>query len=189
MKPITVFFDLDGVLADWVRGVMSLHRKYLPVSDVRWELQDQLGIEATKFWGDQGELFWKNLGMLYDGFHLLHMVRDYVQPMNTCVLSSPCRTYGCDAGKRRWIDEHLPADMRRRCFLGNDKSVIAGPGKLLIDDHDDNVDGWIKAGGSALLVPRPWNRERAYCDINGFFHVERMFNSVQSCIEVMRGVH
>lgn len=189
MQP-TVFFDLDGVLADFVRGAMAYHRKYIPIGDVRWDFPPQLGFDSENdpaFWNPLGEIFWKNLGILYDGMQVLYKLREIFPVHNIGVISSPCRTYGCDAGKRYWVEMNLPSDMRRNVFIGNNKHLIAGPGKLLIDDSDENIDKWIKAGGWGILAPRPWNRERQHTDFAGMFDAERMFNLVVSSLEVMRG--
>jgi len=43
------------------------------------------------------------------------------------------------------------------------KEKLAAPCRLLIDDRSENVKAFRDAGGSAILVPRPWNdgsRER-----------------------------
>lgn len=49
----------------------------------------------------------------------------------------------------------------RRLILTNRKEVFSGPGRALIDDRDENVEGWEKAGGIGVLVPRPWNKTKA----------------------------
>jgi hypothetical protein len=38
------------------------------------------------------------------------------------------------------------------------KASVAGPGKILIDDKNENIDEWEAAGGIGILYPRPWNR-------------------------------
>lgn len=184
----TILFDLDGVLADFVRGAMRAHKKVAPMSTIRWDFDKQLQIEPYTFWNMFGETFWKNLDLLHDGYRLFHLTRDHVGKESVGILSSPCRTYGCDAGKRQWVDMFLPSDIRRRTFLGNDKHLFAGRGKVLIDDHEDNVEKWIKAGGWAVLIPRPWNKRRGESDHEGFFDVENIFTEVKNAVEVIRAV-
>jgi hypothetical protein len=75
---------------------------------------------------------------------------------NIFLCSSPCETSGCIVGKAWWVDKHLP-NYSRRLILTNRKDIFSGPGRVLIDDRDDNIGDWIDAGGAGILVPRPWN--------------------------------
>jgi hypothetical protein len=47
--------------------------------------------------------------------------------------------------------------MANRLHVGNDKHLLAGPGRLLIDDHPGNCHDWNESGGVSILFPRPWN--------------------------------
>ena len=49
------------------------------------------------------------------------------------------------------------------------KHLLAAPCKLLVDDFDGNVDGWVAAGGAAVIAPRPWNRFRPATGADGRF--------------------
>ena len=63
----------------------------------------------------------------------------------------------CVAGKVDWINTEIPREMRRNFLIGPNKAIAARPDALLIDDHDQNVTDFRKAGGHAILMPRPWN--------------------------------
>lgn len=184
----TIFFDMDGVLADFVRGALRHHDKSgFYYNDVLWDFPEQIGFQSASdpaFWNPLGEEFWVNLGHHEDGAELY---RRLVGCAPMAVLSSPCRTHGCDAGKRRWIEMWYPT-LRRNTFLGNNKELIAGRGKILLDDHDDNCKKWIKAGGWAITIPRPWNSRRDECDTDGNFCVEVLLNDVLNAVEVSRVV-
>ncbi len=41
--------------------------------------------------------------------------------------------------------------------MGADKSLLAGPYRILVDDHDENVRMFRALGGQAVLWPQPWN--------------------------------
>jgi hypothetical protein len=78
---------------------------------------------------------------------------------NVCILTSPCRTAGCTDGKLDWVAKHFPS-FQRRVLLGSAKHFCAHPKALLVDDHDENVAEFRRAGGVGLLVPQPWNERR-----------------------------
>jgi len=49
--------------------------------------------------------------------------------------------------------------------LTRDKSLLARPRAVLVDDSDANVDAFRAAGGAGIVFPQPWNR--AVADIYG----------------------
>lgn len=187
MKPV-VFMDLDGVLADMVRGAFRVHGRSLPMKDVQWEFDKQLGIEPTEFWAAFDYNFWLNLDPLADGMELLRLVEGLVGVEQIGLLSSPCDTVGCRDGKQQWVNKHLP-QYRKRLFLGSAKELFAGPTKVLIDDyggHDGkpgNTQKFLMAGGWSVLAPRPWNCDRDRCDGDGNFDVDFVFGPVKAAVD------
>jgi hypothetical protein len=164
---IEVFLDLDGVLVDFVNGACRHHgvkNPYLnPLNHGNYELADLLEMPHETFWGGMGYNFWSQLDWLIDGPEIIRAIMRYVSPKQVTLLTSPIQTPGCIDGKMHWINKHLP-QWRRQFLVGPPKHVIAGPGKLLIDDFDKNVDKWVTrkdgtpTGGTAIQVPRMMNR-------------------------------
>lgn len=156
---ISVFFDIDGVLAQFVRGTFEVHQRSIPMREVDWDFHRKLGFEGEKekdFWAPLGFDFWANLSVHDDGMALLRNVEGFFPKESIYLLSSPCDTFGCTEGKRAWVDKHLP-DYKRRLFLGSAKKAFAGPTKLLVDDSSDNCKKFRDAGGHTVAPPRPWN--------------------------------
>ena len=172
---LVCFVDLDGVLVDFVGPALRLHGKDLAPLEVRWNFPEQVGFTREtlgQFWDALDQPFWRSLPWTHEGRDLLRGVEAAFAD-RVSLLSSPCLTPGCLEGKREWIDLNLPREYGRRYLLGAPKHLVAGPGKVLIDDHEEHVDRWVARGGVGVLVPRPWNRRRAECDLLGHFDAER----------------
>lgn len=155
--------DLDGCLVDFVGGAARLFGKsdpYAPYEPKRergaYETWELLGIDKAEFWRPMGEEFWAGLDWLPDGRSILSAVETTFGKESICLLTSPCLTPGCEAGKVRWIREHLP-DYSRRYLIGPAKEFCAHGRAVLVDDYDVNVDRFREHGGRAVLIPRPWN--------------------------------
>lgn len=177
MEP-TIYFDMDGLLCHFVKGVIAHHKSDLDPDAVVWGLEAQMGIDPETFWGSLGYDFWRNLEPYADGFALLAHAEALVGTENIAVLSAPCNTAGCVDGKWDWVRHHLPG-YERRCFFGKDKAVHAGPNKLLIDDHVTNCANFTGAGGCVVMPPRPWNPRKGECGYpGGTFDVDRVFAEV-----------
>lgn len=175
----TVFFDMDGVLADFVSGVMAHHNTAIPIDDVRWGLEEQMGFKdrESEFWAPLGFDFWANLSPYADGFCLLRAAERLVGPERIGLLTSPCDTAGCVDGKRAWVAKHLPG-YKKRLFVGSAKELFAGHNKILVDDNDTNCEKFIAAGGYTVKVPRPWNSFIGLCHPGGFFEVPEVFKAM-----------
>lgn len=170
MAPV-VFFDLDGVLADFVRGAFRLHGREVPVRSVRWDFWTQLGFQPGNdpaFWGPMDRGYWRELPAYGDGFILLAAVERMVPRDRIALATSAQGSDGCIDGKRDWVKHNLP-EYLPRLFTGAAKELFAAPGKLLIDDSDMNVTKFRAAGGETVLVPRPWNCRGWACIGDGQF--------------------
>lgn len=183
-KPV-IFFDIDGVLANFVAGALGLHGKSLPILDVRWDFLTQVGFDGVNdpaFWSPMGQEFWANLATYSDGMDFLRYAEALVGKESVGLLTSPCDTEGCVEGKRAWVARHLP-EYKRRLFVGAAKHLFAGPGKILIDDHDANADAFRAAGGEAYQPARPWNRFRPYCLPDGSFDTWAACDRLERLVE------
>lgn len=183
MSP-AVFFDLDGVLADFVRGAFRLHGRSVPMREVRWNFLTQIGFadeHDPAFWNPMGRTFWANLEPLADGFELLRAVEEMVTPERIGLLTSAAGTDGCLDGKRDWVKRHLPG-YAGRFFTGAAKTLFAGPSKILVDDNDTNVITFRGGDGWGVLVPRPWNLMGASCRDDGEFRVGAVLSQVETAV-------
>lgn len=165
-----VFLDCDGVLADFVSGACLAHNRPSPYADPKnhgnWHFDKLWGMTPTQFEAPMQFGFWAGLEPTHDGSAIRRAAEQLALQWGGMpyLLTKLMPTPGCLEGKRVWVERHLP-DYSRRLIFAHDKAVIAGPGKLLIDDSDANVADWRKAGGNAILVPRKWNKQHRESDI------------------------
>jgi len=158
------FIDMDGVLVDFVGGAQAFYgRKLDPYPAGDFDIVKALGMSSREFWNGLDESYWANLPMLPDAALLLQLLEQSFGTMNLCLLTSPSRDPRSLSGKLRWIQKHLKK-FERRFLIGPPKEFCAHPGSILFDDSDGNVDQFRRAGGAAVLVPRPWNRDHAIVD-------------------------
>lgn len=161
----TVFVDMDGVLVDFVGGVLKSHS--LPLSTIKrfegaYDIAAVLNMKPRDFWRhlDEDRRFWAELEPTPECFEIMARLESYFDRKDIYLLSSPAISPDCFSGKAEWVAAHLPTYMNR-LFLMNKKHFCAAPGRLLIDDSDTNVAKFKSAGGAAVLLPRPWNSRHA----------------------------
>ena len=148
-----VFFDMDGVLAEFDTEVYRMYGIEKPAekrdhffieTDVekRWEVCEQ-GIER------EGIEFWENLKPIYPMIDLFYECKQ-MEGIRPVILSSPGEWTYSYKGKLNWIKKHMD-------FVGDDwiftrqKGFIADKGRILIDDWDKNIKNWNNFGGSGLI--------------------------------------
>ena len=136
-----VFCDMDGVLVDFDKGYR--------------ELPGGLELDGTphtsnEFWtpiNEKGKDFWVNLEWMSDGKILWNYIEDYYP----ILLSSPSRKgFGSREGKDIWVKRELPGVPLKLEYSFN-KKKYSGPGNILIDDRESNIDQWIEHGGIGIL--------------------------------------
>lgn len=182
MKP-TIFFDMDGVLADFVSAALYVHGKQLPYHETKWDFCSQIGFdgpEDPKFWEPMGFDFWRGLDPIEDGFKLLGVAEKLVGAENIGLLTSPSNNLGAVDGKLAWVDRYLP-EYRPRTITCQSKGLIAGGYKVLIDDYDGNTESWAKGGGAAVTFPQPWNRLSAYVGHSQAPYLEWIVKGWEQC--------
>ncbi len=161
----TIFLDLDGVLVDFVGGVMRWHGlapKHRDEVD-SWDgipnvLSRLLGrpMSDADMWRTIEDVsFWRNLEWLPLGRQLY---QDLAAIVPVVIMSTPCDHAASAAGKLDWIERELPPAQRREYALTPCKHRFARPGSILVDDSGRNCDEFRAAGGRAFLWPATWNR-------------------------------
>lgn len=149
-----VFLDMDGVLADFHKSAIYhlTGNKYL-YDEIKheYDIAKALNMSTTRFWqGLDSYDFWRWISPAPFCGELLYAFPDAV------ILSSPARGYSA-SGKLEWCRKFAKG---HRVILTNHKELIAGPGRILIDDLESNINKWQANGGMGFLFPAPYNEAK-----------------------------
>jgi hypothetical protein len=141
-----IFCDMDGVLVDFDKGYEELTGKNTKHAD----LQDK-----NEFWGllarslkDKGLTeydYWVNLPWMPDGQKLW----DYIKGYNPYILTAPSMDPGSKQGKKEWV-ERLDGMKKLYFKPAKFKPEFSGKNRILIDDREDTIEGWIAKGGIGI---------------------------------------
>ncbi|HYE48868.1 MAG TPA: hypothetical protein VEB20_04710 [Azospirillaceae bacterium] len=132
-----LFLDLDGVLADFDRGVEILTGRR----------PDQ---QSTR-------TMWGALSRAPDFFGTLELMRDakelwdYCRPHRPRILTGLPLGRWAEAQKRRWVANMLGADVEVITCMSRDKHLWSGPGHVLVDDRAKLKEAWEAKGGTFIL--------------------------------------
>ncbi|HET8726798.1 MAG TPA: hypothetical protein VFO41_04720 [Alphaproteobacteria bacterium] len=132
-----LFLDLDGVLADFDRGVEAVTGKR----------PDQLRTKEM----------WRALSQEPDFFGSLEMMTDaqvlweFCEPHRPTILTGLPHGSWAPEQKRRWVANMLGAHIRVITCMSREKHRHAGPGHVLVDDRESAREPWERGGGTFIL--------------------------------------
>ena len=137
MPKHSLFLDLDGVLADFDRGVRAVTGK--PPEEL-----------PTK-------VMWRELSRHKDFYGTLEFMHDAQELWRFCEPHEPTILTGLPLGswapeqKRRWVAHMLGPHVKVITCMARDKHRYAYPGAVLVDDREKARDPWEAAGGTFVL--------------------------------------
>jgi hypothetical protein len=134
---VLIFLDLDGVIADF-----DTHKKSKLKSDGKTDY------DALDY------AWWTTMPVFKGAKDFYYELRKQGQVR---FLTGPVPLVDCFAGKAAWINKKFIPE-RGRWGL-NDliichskaKQLMAGPGRILVDDDKGNIARWNEAGGIGIL--------------------------------------
>jgi hypothetical protein len=128
-----LFLDLDGVLADFDRGVQA-------VTGVRPE---ELPLKTMWAALSRAPAFFEALELMHDAEALWR----FCAPHHPTILTGlPLGTWA-PAQKRRWVARVLGAHVPVITCMSREKPRWSGPGHVLVDDRATACEGWERKGG------------------------------------------
>jgi 5'(3')-deoxyribonucleotidase len=172
-----ILLDMDGVLANFVDGVIASLGVYEIVSHddwASWDYHRELGFTDEQMWAPTREPgWWEALDPYPWAGELVEYLRSSGFKVVFC--TSPSTDCKCPMEKVNWLRKHGLMDRNKNDYqMGPMKELNAMSGAILIDDSDTNVEKYEKAAGRAILFPQPWNRNRLYVGWNAINFVERV---------------
>jgi hypothetical protein len=159
-----IFLDLDDTLNDFMTYVWKLlgcQGAYDPKYGWDWEgainnaLPDR-DLAPEELWSLLDSYLGPGVPKSKEFDYLIRKSQDLVGRENVCVLTSMASPKRLDA-KFHWIHHNLPEWLQKQVVVATEKRCCASRNALLIDDSEENVEAFREAGGTAILVPRPWN--------------------------------
>lgn len=147
----TLFVDLDGVLADFVKGVTAMlgephdENKYESDKNYRNRMWDTI----EKYSHIGGEL-WYDLDLMPDAMTLWNYVKKY-DPQILTATGTSTREHTANQ-KQRWVAEKLGRNVKLNMTqTAREKAKYAHPNYILIDDKEKAIRPWKEAGGIGIL--------------------------------------
>jgi len=149
MKIKTIYFDMDGVLADFDRGILELcglkplnqAEKTEEDDDRMWEAVKKVGHFYDKLEPMPGAL---ELFQTLNGKYDVEILSGIPKPRRGIL------TAGED--KISWAHRLLDPGMKVNIvFREEKKNYVTGPDCILIDDLEKNIKEWQECGGTGIL--------------------------------------
>ncbi len=128
-----LFLDLDGVLADFDRGVHEVtgrRPKELPLKTMWAALS-------------RAPRFFETLAFMHDAEALWR----FCEPDGPTILTGLPLGAWAPEQKKQWVSRMLGAHVPVVTCMSRDKPRWSGPGHVLVDDRASAREGWEKKGG------------------------------------------
>lgn len=150
-----IYFDMDGVLADFNRGVLELCNIRLGPYDEQTEEQDDEMWAAIR----KIDHFYDKLSPMPGGLTLFRAVYEKYQDRCEILTGIPKEKRGIvTAGEDKiaWAHRVLtPHIVVNVVYAEDKKNLCTGPDCVLIDDLKRNIRMWEDCGGTGILCQSP----------------------------------
>ena len=147
-----IYFDMDGVLADFDRGVVELcGMRQLPQDESRTDEEDALMWEKIREVGH----FYDKLEPMPGAVEMFRKVYDLFGAKCEILTGIPKPERGIVTSaedKVAWTRRILSDKVKVNTVARKDKKLFCtGPDSILVDDLEKNITEWKAAGGTGIL--------------------------------------
>lgn len=143
-----IYFDMDGVLADFERGINEICGMDMPIQGLSTDEEDNRMWEAVK----EAEHFYDKLEPMKGAVDMYRKLSSKYDCEILSAIPKPHRgieTAGED--KKNWVKRILSSDMKVNIVLKEEKKdYVDGAETILIDDLGDNIKTWEAFGGTGI---------------------------------------
>ena len=145
-----IYFDMDGVLADFTRGVRELCGFTPPHPNKVRPEDDEAMFAAMR----EVDHFYLKLEPIEGMIQLFNELRDSYGDKVEILSAVPRPSRGilhAEEDKREWVRRYLGDDVKVNIVLRKEKQDYAlGKGYVLVDDTSQNIDEWEANGGTGV---------------------------------------
>lgn len=145
---MNIYLDMDGVIADWDGSVEKLVGK--PRSEISkrqvWKAINKKGFD---FWANLDPYPWA-----------MDLVMELKALGKVTICSSPSHDPMSVGGKLEWLQKFFGRRNFRDFIFTPQKHLLSRRGDFLIDDREKHADSFSAGGGTGILFPQPWNRNK-----------------------------
>ncbi len=155
MEISKIYFDMDGVLADFDQGVEQL--AHFP----RHNQAEQDDAKVDAMWDAVRKVphFYDRLEPMPGALEMLRLVREEFGERVEILtgLPKPYRNIpDAKADKRTWVNRLVSEDIAVNACIREDKiKYCKDSSSILIDDLESNIESWRKQGGTGILHTSP----------------------------------
>ena len=143
-----IFVDMDGVLADFLKGVESPEYIGHPLTnDAKGHTEyDDRKEELTN------KRLFANLPPMVDMYDLIAYIKHTGHKWEILTAAGAVNRELVVYDKNEWIKRYVDPTIPVTCtFTGTQKAAYAFEGNVLIDDREKNIKAWEDAGGIGIL--------------------------------------
>jgi 5'(3')-deoxyribonucleotidase len=143
-----IFVDMDGVLADFLKGVEKPEYIGHPLTndDKGHTEYDERKEELTN------KRLFANLPPMVDMYDLIGYIKHTELPWEILTAAGVVNRELVVYDKQEWIKRYVDPKIVVTCtFSGSQKAAYAWEGNVLIDDRPSNIEAWEKAGGIGII--------------------------------------
>ena len=150
MEITNVYFDMDGVLADFGRGVEELcNLKRVDQSLGNKDEEDRMWASIRAVENFYYKL--KPMEGAVDMFKQLYERYGNKCEILTAIPKAKRGIVGADVDKKKWVHDYLSPDIKVNIvFKEQKKDFCKGESSILIDDYDANINAWREYGGTGI---------------------------------------
>ena len=151
-EKIRIYLDMDGVLADFQRGVKELcHMEALSQNGKRDLKQDDLMWDAIR----NTDHFYNRLELMPGAGELFDRLREKYGERCEILTGIPREERGivtAEQDKRDWTCRMLSEEVKVNAVCRKHKQQFCtGPESVLIDDREKTIREWRELGGTGIL--------------------------------------
>lgn len=146
---MAIYFDMDGVLADFRTGTERAGAVYAPIGTSDKKADDAMWDEIRKT-----PHFYATLPEIPRGIRLFKDLQAAGEKPEilTAIPKPHYRIEHSAEDKKSWAAAHLGPDVPVHiCYRAEKIRKCRGPEDILIDDQNRNVEEWKSAGGTGIL--------------------------------------